>query len=127
MRRTALLGISLFVFVLAATVAACGGTNAGDGGGGATLEATADALSAETPVATKPPTVFRTSSAAVARLIIPSIGVDRATVEGVVNTRTQEMVAPRGDALGQIAQLAVDTGADEPGFAQIEELLRSVW
>ena len=38
---------------------------------------------------------FPTSDAPVARLSIPSIGVDRATVPGLVDTRKNEMIAPR--------------------------------
>lgn len=52
------------------------------------LRAASSALPASAPR-------FPTSNAPLARLSIPSIGVDRATVPGQVDTRTNEMIAPK--------------------------------
>lgn len=76
-----LIGLIVLAFV------ACGGGDAKKGitVGSATV----------TPTPASAPR-FSTSDAPVARLIIPAIGVDRSTVEGLVDKATNEMIAPKG-------------------------------
>ena len=88
MRRHVLL--TLTALFLAVAIAACGGGNDGDDESvdtpGVTQETAAPTNTAS----------LGTSNAPVSRLIIPAIGLDRGTVPGLVDTRTQEMIAPRG-------------------------------
>jgi LPXTG-site transpeptidase (sortase) family protein len=92
-RSPLLVALTLLALLLAAIgAAACGG---GDDGSPTEDAPDPPAVVEESSALATAPT-FRTSSAGVARLIIPSIGMDRPTVDGLVDTRTHEMIAPRG-------------------------------